>query len=213
MFLSVFLVYKMDIEKEIKIRATVRNILLSFVDIGVIFLRSAKGGSFYRKPVADYWQWREKDRTNFSKNLYYLKKNKLIKAFIRGKEEYIELTPKGEERAIYHFLKKTKIKRKKIWDGKWRVVIFDICEDKKTKRETIREWLKSIGLVELQKSIYVYPFDFKRELDLMVGLLVVSDVKYMVCDIIEGEEKLIDYFFEEEILFEKDIKKVKIKNN
>lgn len=194
----------MEIEKEVEIKATVRNILLTFVDLGVIFLRSAKGGSFYRKPVSDYWQWREKDRINFSKNLYYLKKNKLIKTFIQGKKEYIELTRRGRKRAACYFLRKTKIMRHGNWDGKWRVVIFDISEEKKYKRELIRTWLKNIGLIGIQRSVYVYPFDFKKELNLMVGLLVVADVKYMICDIIEGEEELINYFFNEKILLERD---------
>jgi len=200
----------MEINKEVKIRATVKNILLSFVDFGMVFARASKGGGLYRKPINDYWRWRKHDRINFSKNLYYLKKKKLIKECISGKEEYIELTPRGQERAVCHFLNKTNIKCEKRWDGKWRVVIFDICEDKKTKRELIRHWFKNIGLIELQRSVYVYPFDFKKHLNLMVGMLVLyKDVKYMICDIIEGEDELIDYFYEKGVLLEGDLKRKK----
>jgi CRISPR-associated endonuclease Cas2 len=113
--------------------------------------------------------------------------------------------PEGKKRARYYFLKKKIIRPKKKWDGKWRVVIFDISEDKKPKREKIREWLKNIGLKELQKSVYVYPFDFKSQLNLMTGILAVPEIKYMVCDIIEGEEELIDDFFESEILNQDDL--------
>ena len=196
----------MSIEREVKIEATVRNILLSLVDVGVFMFEYGDKGRFYRKDIADYRSWREKDRIKFAQNLYYLKKKKLIKSFVKSKKKYIELTPKGRKRAIYHFLKKTKIERKKRWDGKWRVVIFDIREDKKAKRETMREWLKNLGIIRLQESVYVHPFDFKRELNLMVGVLIVSDVKYMICDIIEGEDELIDHFISEDVLIEDDLR-------
>jgi len=196
---------KMSIEREVKIEVTVRNILLSLVDIGMFMFEYGDKGRFYRKDITDYRSWRERDRIRFAQNLYYLKKKKLIKSYVVNKKRYVELTPKGKKRARYYFLKRKILRPKKRWDGKWRVVIFDICEDKKSKRETIREWLKNIGLIELQRSVYVYPFEFKRQLDLMVGALMAFDVKYMVCEIIEGEENLIDYFFEHQILRENDL--------
>lgn len=203
----------MNIEKEVKIEATVRSILLSLIDVGVFLFEYGDKGRIYRKPIADYRKWRKDDGIKFSQNLYYLKKKKLIKDFVRNKKKYIELTPKGKRRARYYFLNKHILRSKKKWDGKWRVVIFDISEDKKSKRELIRKWLKNIGLKELQRSVYVYPFDFKKQLNLMVGILMAYDVKYMVCDIIEGEEDIINYFFEEKILMEKDLQTKKIKND
>jgi len=196
----------MRIDTEVKIEATVRNILLSLVDVGVSIFEYGDKGRFYRKPIQDYRKWREADGITFSQNLYYLKKKKLIRSFIKNKEEYLELTAKGKERARYYFLKKNILKPKEKWDGKWRVVVFDIPEHKRYKRDTVRSWLKNIGLKELQRSVYVFPFDFKKQLDLMIGILIVNrDVKYMVCEIIEGEEKLIDYFLEKDILSENDL--------
>lgn len=200
----------MKIENQAKIEATTRNILLSLVDIGIFLFEYGDKGRIYRRPIADYRKWRQDDGRNFSQNLYYLKKRKLIKSFVQNKKEYIELTRKGTKRAKYCFLRNAKIKRKEEWDGKWRVVIFDVREDRRFKRDSIRKWLKNIGLIELQKSVYAYPFDFKRELNMMTRMLALyRGVKYMICDIIEGEGELIDYFFEERILTEDD---VKIKN-
>src|SRR3972149_4875558 len=197
----------MKIENQVKIAATARNILLSLLDVAVISFYAPGRGGYRRRAINDYEKWRRRDANRFSHNLYYLKKQKLIKSFVINKERYIELTPKGKKRARFYFIKKAKIKHKKKWDRKWRVVIFDIREDKRTKRDCIRKWLKNLGIIELQKSVYTYPFDFKRELDLMIGALVLyKGVKYMICDIIEGEEELIDYFLEEKILNEEDLK-------
>lgn len=202
----------MKIETKVKIAATARNILLSFLDFAVYSFYAPGKGHYRRRAIEDYERWRIQDGNRFSHNLYYLKKQRLIRSFVTNKKNYLELTPKGIDRIKCYFIKKAKIERKKRWDGKWRVVIFDIREDKRTKRDCIRKWLKNLGIIELQKSVYVYPFDFKKELDLMVGLLILfRGVKYMVCDIIEGEEVLINHFLREKILTEADLVKTEIK--
>lgn len=186
---------------------TIRNILLGFVDFGTIFAKSSsKGGNFYRQPINNYFRWREKDQINYAKKYYYLKKKKLIRTFIKNKKTYVELTVKGKKRALYYCQKKIAIKRAKKWDGKWRIIIFDIPESRKFKRDTLRNRLKFLGLIEIQKSVYVYPFDFKRELDFLVGWLVIYKyAKYIIGDIIQGEEIIIKTFLNKKILCEEDL--------
>lgn len=65
------------------------------------------------------------------------------------------------------------------WDGKWRVVIFDIEEKEKKTRNALRLKLISLGFGELQKSVYVTPLDvlpdikeFLRENGLLGKVLV-----------------------------------------
>lgn len=189
------------------IHPTVRNILLSFADFSAIFVKCTKGGSFYRQPINDYFKWREKDKINYPKKFYYLKKKKLIRTFIKNKKTYIELTAKGKERTKFHFQRTIKIKRAKRWDGKWRIIIFDIPESRKIKRDILRKWLKHLGLIEVQKSVYAYPFDFKRELDFLVGGLVIYKyAKYIIGDIIQGEELIINKFLNKEILSKNDLR-------
>lgn len=45
------------------------------------------------------------------------------------------------------------------WDGKWRVVIFDIPESERGKRARIRQILRNSGFGRLTNSVYVSPFD------------------------------------------------------
>lgn len=40
------------------------------------------------------------------------------------------------------------------WDGKWRIVVFDIPEDKKVVRNLFRRKLKKWGFVQWQKSVW-----------------------------------------------------------
>lgn len=50
------------------------------------------------------------------------------------------------------------------WDGKWRLVIFDLPEERKIRREALRRKLYELGFGQLQKSIYISPFDFVQDM-------------------------------------------------
>lgn len=57
------------------------------------------------------------------------------------------------------------IKTKQVrWDGKWRVVIFDIPETNKRVRQALRETLKVLEFKPLQKSVWISKKDYTKEL-------------------------------------------------
>jgi len=55
----------------------------------------------------------------------------------------------------------SKGKKPKKWDKKWRVVIFDIPEEERYKRDVLRNALREFGFIKLQQSVWVYPYDCK----------------------------------------------------
>lgn len=50
------------------------------------------------------------------------------------------------------------------WDGKWRIVIFDIPEINKRIRQVLRETLKVLEFWPLQKSVWISKKDYTKEL-------------------------------------------------
>ncbi len=49
------------------------------------------------------------------------------------------------------------------WDGKWRIVIFDIPETNKRIRQALRETLKVLEFWPLQKSVWISKKDYTKE--------------------------------------------------
>src|SRR3990167_2211250 len=54
------------------------------------------------------------------------------------------------------------------WDKKWRVVIFDIPEKSRMARDALRRKLKELEFRELQKSVFVHPYECKKEIDFII---------------------------------------------
>lgn len=57
--------------------------------------------------------------------------------------------------------------QEKRWDGKWRLFIFDIPEKLRSARDTFRQKLKDLGMYNIQRSVYVYPHDCRKELEFL----------------------------------------------
>ena len=80
---------------------------------------------------------------------------------IEKNEDGFLITPKGLKKARIVTLQTKEVVKGK-WDGKWRIVIFDIPEDNRKARNILRAILKRNGYIRLQNSVFVSPYgDFE----------------------------------------------------
>ena len=127
---------------------------------------------------------------------YRLEKEGCIQIKKTNKQIYISLTKKGKKKAGWLQIDSLKIKRPKKWDGKWRVVIFDIVELKKTYREAFRGKLKELGFYPVQKSVWACPFDCRDEINLLRDFfgLTENDLRLLVVENMGEDREFKDVF-------------------
>ena len=95
-----------------------------------------------------------------SNALFRLKHKGLIRFEERKGKRFFALTEKGQARLNrYRREDLAYAEKPPRWDGKWRIVIFDIQETHRAIRNHIRGELAHIGFVKLQNSVWVYPYD------------------------------------------------------
>src|SRR3989344_1567916 len=76
----------------------------------------------------------------------------------------------------------------KEWDGKWRVIMFDVPEKNRVVRDSLRQHLQKIGFYEFQKSVFIYPYDCMDELDYIIEIHNARKfVRFMLADSIDNE--------------------------
>ena len=129
-------------------------------------------------------------------NFYKLRKQGLVDFYKKNNQIYISLTEKGKKKAGWMQIDALKIKKPKKWDGKWRILLFDIMETKKFHREALRGKLIELGFRLLQKSAWIIPYECKDEIGLLKSFFGLSDkeVKLAVASNIEGEKELKEKF-------------------
>lgn len=109
---------------------------------------------------------RQKD-PGFDNAFYYLKRKGYLNIKKSNRQIYISLTPAGRKRAKKYLIDDLKISKAKVWDGTWRMVIFDIPNIHYLKREAFRGKLKELGFYKLQQSVWVYPYECRKEIELL----------------------------------------------
>jgi DNA-binding transcriptional regulator PaaX len=124
-----------------------------------------------------------------------LEKKGFVKKKITNGEDYYTLTLLGSERAKKYKLDSMKIEHQKKWDKKWRLIMFDIPEDKKMARRGINLVLKKLGCVQYQKSVFITPFPCKKEIDFVGECFGVRKyIRVITADEVEGVEPLKKVF-------------------
>lgn len=117
------------------------------------------------------------------------------KGLLKFNGKYYELTKEGEKKLRQLELSDYRIKRPKVWDKKWRVIIFDIPEKKRGVREQVRNLFIKARFRRLQDSVWVYPYDREDIIGLIkTDLGVDKNILYMIADEIEGDKYLREEF-------------------
>ena len=86
----------------------------------------------------------------------------------------VRLLKKGKRRQDRAVLHSIRLKKYSHWDNRWRLFIFDIPEKQRYQRDFIRDKLKELGLCNIQRSVFAYPYDCREELETITDILGIS---------------------------------------
>jgi phenylacetic acid degradation operon negative regulatory protein len=92
--------------------------------------------------------------------LQRLMKSGFVEILEDNNVQLCKLTPEGELQLL---LAKAHTPKPEKWDGRWRVVFFDIPEENKTERQQLRRLLLKNGFVKMQHSVYICPWPVNRD--------------------------------------------------
>lgn len=161
----------------------VKDILVGLAKGGVILSSFAVPNIASVLKLFDADNSRERYRIN--RIIKKLEEERMIEIYEKEGEERVEITEKGKRRVRKFQIDELKLKRPKKWDGKWRIIIFDIPERFKRGRDALTRKIRDMEILKLQKSVYVCPFECRDEIDFVgetfgvrkfINYIIASDV-------------------------------------
>ena len=173
-------------------RSELKQKIILLLASGVVLGLTRSPRSYFKilKGVASEWKEIEKRRLYSIVKEFY--QNRLFD--FKEKEDgtvEIVLTKDGRKKALSFKIDEIKIKKPEKWDSKWRVVVFDIPEKKKAAREALRKKLKDLKFIELQKSVFINPYECEDEIDFIVEFFQIRPyVRYLRAEYFTNEEQL-----------------------
>ena len=119
--------------------------------------------------------------------------------FLEQKQNYdgsilVSLSEKGKLRVLNKIFGRLD-NRKEKWDGKWRMVSFDIPDACAKGRKALAYRLKAGGFYKIQESLFLHPYDYEREIKALASLFKIE--KYIIFGLVESlsnQELLIKHF-------------------
>ena len=152
-------------------------------------------GSYFKILKGMHAEWQKINHRTLVRSIKILHQSDLVKRKDNknGMTTFV-LSKEGRKVALMYDLEKMIIPKTK-WDKKWRVVMFDIPERLKKVRDTLRYQLKRLGFLELQKSVFVLPFECRNELEYIIGFYSIKRyVRFIEAYKIDNELDLKDRF-------------------
>ncbi len=108
----------------------------------------------------------------------------------------VTLTEKGRITVETIYASEYRIPEPVFWDGKWRVVIFDIREKRRKVRSRLRLLLSNAGFLRLQDSVWVYPYPCDEFIRLVRTHLKsgTGEMLSFVAEALESDRRLREHF-------------------
>lgn len=127
--------------------------------------------------------------------LYYMQRQKLISPRTKGYDHGLKITSKGKQRLASTNKQINFIPKPEKWDKKWRLVFYDIPEEKRKARVALTRKLNQLGFYQLQRSVWVYPYACRDEImDISSGFDVNRYISYIETNHIDQQRLLINKF-------------------
>ncbi len=181
--------------KELSSAISTKELLLFLAGVGAIGLTFAcpLAGAAVGKLLLDsnvYTPWKVR------RTIRELERhNRVTVDYHRDGSITVTITKQGMTRALSYKLDSFSLEKPKKWDKKWRVIIFDIPIQLNSVRDLFRERLKQLGMVMIQKSVFISPYPCFDEVEFLRQLYHIPDtILYILAEKVEGEERLRERF-------------------
>lgn len=181
-----------------RVGAVNKKILLTLLG-GVVLGLSSNPNQYFRTFRKLRQEWKKIDQQSFGRSFQKLSSEKLIQEQKLPDGSFkLVLTEKGKKvaRQLSFLGSSINFKKPKKWDGKWRVVLFDIPEKDRPFRGILRQHLYDLDFKKLQHSVFVSPYPFEKEILELVALYSAEKyVRVITATKIDNESSLKKYFF------------------
>lgn len=124
------------------------------------------------------WVPEQYRKHNFYQLLSRSYKANFIEKIEKGGKIYIRITSEGKKTIQRDFPMLSLQKRK--WDGRWRIIMFDVEEVNKKVRNRLRRKLRELGFGMLQKSVFISPHDLLKDFGEFAQASGIKDYLYLL---------------------------------
>ena len=146
------------------------------------------------KPLDIFWKRMDKRsrERELRRVISYMKSNHLLES---NYQHGLQITNKGRARLEKVHFNSLSIQPPRKWDKKWRLVIYDIPENRKDGRKALTAKITKLGFYQLQRSAWLYPFPCRNVVEMVASRYKVDRyLSYIETARIDNQKVIIKKF-------------------
>jgi len=139
-------------------------------------------------------EWKKFNTWRLKQVLKRMHQQKLVEIVENNEGHIVKISENGKKRLLKFNLDEMELKDQK-WDGKWRIIIYDILTGKKEEASLFRKTLKRLKFLKLQRSVYLTPFKCYDEIEYLRQVCSINtEALILTVSGLENEKAYREYF-------------------
>lgn len=172
-----------------------QTILVTVGSLGFVALAAGMGNAVQLLKYTPILKKRKIKVYELNRDLKRLIERGLIEEKEDQTHKFLRVTPAGQQLLLKYKLKGLLKEKPQKWDGKYRVIVFDILEAARNTRDRMRRMIKGFGFVCLQDSVWIYPYECQEIVELLKEYFhLKSQIIYMTVESIENDKWIKNIF-------------------
>jgi len=140
------------------------------------------------KRQKDREMWKQYNASYLKRMIRRLQNEKLVTLKEDRGEQQVILTKQGKQRIIKYSLEHLSIEKPSSWDGRWRMIMYDVSDNRKKMRDLFRQTLKTLGFYQIQESVWIYPYPCEEQVSFLREYYGVgNEVLYVIATKMEDD--------------------------
>ncbi|HEY5600722.1 MAG TPA: hypothetical protein VIK81_01395 [Patescibacteria group bacterium] len=139
-------------------------------------------------------EWEKFNLWRLKQVLKRMQNSKYVEIVTQRGVPVVKITDKGKEKLLKYDLQNLQLDQSK-WDGRWRLIIYDVGKDKKRQVDTFRRTLNNLKVLRLQRSVYLTPFKCEDEIEYLKQVFDLDEeVQVLLIRSLDNESTYKKYF-------------------
>lgn len=195
------LLLKEQATKDLSVRNEKLKRLLLLLSKGVMLatvLAAPKSSMLFRgimRDKSDWKEWKQFNTAYLRKTIRKLENQKIVNIENVDGVGVVKITSQGKKEIYRYMIESLSIPKPSHWDGKWRLVFYDVERRASAIRDKFRTLLVKNGFYPLQESVYLHAYPCEKEITFLRTYLGIgSNVRIVIAEQIENDQEFRDYF-------------------
>lgn len=143
----------------------------------------------------DYEAWKRFNIPYLKRTIRRLEKQKLVETGEEDEIQVVKITNAGKIKILKFALDELKIEKPKIWDGRWRMVSYDIPKKQENVRKVFREYLRVWRFYPFHESLFVHAYPCEKQVEFLREYLGIGEhVRILHVSKIENDKLFRNFF-------------------